>query len=225
MTSISGNAGDAMATASGTEPSGKPHFHISQTKFCKTLGQFSFPNNSTRPQSSTSENKLTSLLGNTGEKLTIISPTEPSGKPQLPFPQNQNCNEFRQSSFPNNSSRPQSSTSDNKLTPFPGKSPEAAATQGADPIEKNSIKFLVQWMQRGGADPVGKNALKYPSNIAVALEKLHHLATSLVIDPLIARTSRDLAAMRATISPLPAPNPAVRPVVRPKVCFLCGAPG
>ncbi|CAD6588891.1 MAG: hypothetical protein ASARMPREDX12_003528 [Alectoria sarmentosa] len=79
------------------------------------------------------------------------------------------------------------------------------------PADKNAVTFIVQWMERGGADPTGKNPLLYPTGNVEELQKLRHLVTALGIDPLIARTSRDLAA--------------VRPAVRPQFCSLCRTSG
>lgn len=75
-------------------------------------------------------------------------------------------------------------------------------------------------MQRGGADPTGQNALLYPQGNPVALEKLHHLATTLGIDPLIARTHGDLAAARPLALPVVTPTPGP-----PKTCYKCGQQG
>ena len=92
-------------------------------------------------------------------------------------------------------------------------------TQAVDPVERNSVKFLVQWMQRGGTDPVGPNALLYPRGNPVALEKLQQLATSLEIDSLIARTTEDLnPTKRAPTKQNSAPG-------KGKKCYKCGEEG
>ena len=75
------------------------------------------------------------------------------------------------------------------------------------PADKNAVTFIVQWMERGGADPIGKHALLYPRGNEEELRRLRNLVTALEIDPLIARTNRDLAA------------------IRPKYCTLCKTAG
>lgn len=75
------------------------------------------------------------------------------------------------------------------------------------PSDKNAVMFIVQWMERGGADPIGKEPLLYPRGNLEMLQKLGNLVTMLGIDPLIARTKRDLAA------------------IRPKFCTLCRTSG
>ena len=73
--------------------------------------------------------------------------------------------------------------------------------------DKNAVTFIVQWMEQGGADPTGKNALLYPKGNQEELRRLRYLVTALEIGPLIARTNRDLAA------------------IRPKYCTLCKTTG
>ena len=90
--------------------------------------------------------------------------------------------------------------SNHAQTPSPG---NLAPT----PADKNAVAFIVQWMERGGADPIGKHALLYPSGNEEELRRLRHLVMALEIDPLIARTNRDLAA------------------IRPKYCTLCKTTG
>ncbi|KAL9134222.1 MAG: hypothetical protein Q9175_004598 [Cornicularia normoerica] len=98
---------------------------------------------------------------------------------------------------------------------IPGSAPATTPrTQAIDPLEKNTVKFLIQWMQRGGADPVGPNALIYPQGNPAALGKLHQLAVSLKIDPLIARTNVPTASANR--------QSAAR---RPKACYKCGQQG
>ena len=116
------------------------------------------------------------------------------------------------------------------LTVFSGK-PAASepSVQPADPVEKNTVKFLVQWMQRGGEDPVGANALLYPEGNRTVLLKLNQLVTSLEVDALIARTRRGLA-----LAPMPKPTPTVPAAPAPsvsastgrkKVCWRCHEEG
>lgn len=55
--------------------------------------------------------------------------------------------------------------------------------------------FIVRWMERVGAYPIGKEPLLYPKGNEEELNRLQALVTKLEIDPLIARTNWDLAAM------------------------------
>ena len=65
------------------------------------------------------------------------------------------------------------------------------------PADKNAVTFIVQWMERGGADPIGTGSLLYPRGNLEVLSRLRDLVTSLEIDHLIARTNRDVAAIRS----------------------------
>ena len=93
-----------------------------------------------------------------------------------------------------------SALSNDAQTPTPG-------NPAPSPADKNAVTFIVQWMEGGGADPAGKHALLYPRGNQEELRRLRGLVTALEIGPLIARTNRDLAA------------------IRPKYCTLCKTTG
>ena len=94
-------------------------------------------------------------------------------------------------------------SADTQPTPagkFPGLSNDAQSpglrNLTPTPADKDALRFVVQWMEGGGADPTGNNALLYPRGNEEELKRLRGLVTALEIGPLIARTNRDIAAIR-----------------------------